>query len=213
MLVDGDGPGLWTRCEPILSSRRSYTFRPGAGRGLDLIDPCRCHEQVMRDVPFRAIQITGYEILKALILKTRRSQRGARPETRDDDGVPARSRRRTGRLNPTASGADVGSRDTSGGSRPGVADGAQLSGAEAAILGAVAGSISAAVTHPFDVVRTRLMTCTNAEVMGPGLRGLFAGLGPRVLLIGPSCAVFFVVYEGVKKYLVAPGARVSSSRE
>ena len=35
-----------------------------------------------------------------------------------------------------------------------------------------------------------------------GIYGLFSGVVPRVVYIGPSCAVFFVVYEGVKSLLL-----------
>jgi hypothetical protein len=38
-------------------------------------------------------------------------------------------------------------------------------------------------------------------VQSEGLVGLFAGLGPRVLYVGPSCGLFFVVYEAVKTHL------------
>ena len=82
------------------------------------------------------------------------------------------------------------------------------------MVGAVAGSISAAITTPLDVIKTRLQT--GSMVGSPpavalriareeGLAGLYAGIGPRVVYIGPSCALFFVVYEATKEAMLNRG--------
>lgn len=83
---------------------------------------------------------------------------------------------------------------------------------ESAICGAVAGGVSAAVTTPFDVAKTRIMlanrTLLSSELKIPnvlhgvylenGFRGLFAGLGPRVMWITLGGFIFFGVYEEAK---------------
>eukprot|EP00613_Pedinella_sp_CCMP2098_P054792 CAMPEP_0171896538 /NCGR_PEP_ID=MMETSP0992-20121227/47626_1 /TAXON_ID=483369 /ORGANISM="non described non described, Strain CCMP2098" /LENGTH=363 /DNA_ID=CAMNT_0012524547 /DNA_START=12 /DNA_END=1100 /DNA_ORIENTATION=+ len=80
------------------------------------------------------------------------------------------------------------------------------SGASGALVGAIAGSFSAAVTTPLDVLKTRMMTgqafgatsvlgATSLIVSKEGAAALFRGIVPRVALIGPSCAIFFMVYE------------------
>jgi solute carrier family 25 S-adenosylmethionine transporter 26 len=89
-----------------------------------------------------------------------------------------------------------------------------LNAAENMFLGAIAGSLSAALTTPLDVVKTQLMTGTTGAksvsaalssalslAREKGLSSLFAGVVPRVVYVGPSCAIFFMVYEGVRGHL------------
>lgn len=123
--------------------------------------------QVMRDVPFRAIQMPAYELTKRFYL------------------------------------ANIVSRRPRDGGEGAVT----LSAGDSVVVGAVAGTISAAITTPLDVLKTRLMTQTTAQgtfataasiVRQEGLVGMFQGIGPRVAYIGPSCGLFFLVYEGVK---------------
>jgi solute carrier family 25 (mitochondrial S-adenosylmethionine transporter), member 26 len=82
------------------------------------------------------------------------------------------------------------------------------------LMGASIGMATAATTTPLDVVRTRMMSqspgagaayanawdCLSKTVRGEGFPALYKGLGPRMLLIGPSAAVFFVAYEATKKF-------------
>jgi len=86
---------------------------------------------------------------------------------------------------------------------------------EASLCGAVAGGVAAALTTPLDVAKTRIMLAkagseeARAGVLGiwrivaqeSGVRGLFAGVTPRVTWISIGGAVFFGVYEKSKSLL------------
>ena len=77
-----------------------------------------------------------------------------------------------------------------------------LTSVQACACGAVAGGISAAVTCPIDVWKTRLMlgnpNSTIASIYrAEGLRALFSGLTPRVLWISVGGSIFFGAYEFV----------------
>ncbi|KAL0100413.1 hypothetical protein PUN28_019633 [Cardiocondyla obscurior] len=83
---------------------------------------------------------------------------------------------------------------------------------ESAICGAIAGGISAAVTTPLDVAKTRIMlanrTLLSSELkilnvlqgvyLQNGFYGLFAGFGPRVMWITLGGFIFFGMYEEAK---------------
>mmetsp|Transcript_11734 Transcript_11734/g.15420 ORF Transcript_11734/g.15420 Transcript_11734/m.15420 type:complete len:333 (-) Transcript_11734:185-1183(-) len=82
----------------------------------------------------------------------------------------------------------------------------ELSPIEAAACGAVAGTISAAVTCPLDRIKTLLMTdsqayggtvfsCAAKIWAQDGLAGFTQGLIPRVVYIAPSVVIFFTAYE------------------
>lgn len=82
------------------------------------------------------------------------------------------------------------------------------------ICGASAGSISAAVTCPFDVVKTHRqiqlgenVNINNQKTLyvmkqiyrSKGVKGLFAGLTPRVTKVALSCAIMITTFEYFKK--------------
>jgi len=122
-----------------------------------------------RDVPFRVFQMVSYEYVKDVMVKAKVK----RMEKRGEKG----------------------------------SIGVGLSSGEAAIAGAIAGSFSAGITTPLDVMKSKMMTgqvsggylgALKYVVENEGKRALFKGAVPRVGLIGPSVAIFFVVYEGVK---------------
>mmetsp|Transcript_17469 Transcript_17469/g.30412 ORF Transcript_17469/g.30412 Transcript_17469/m.30412 type:complete len:416 (+) Transcript_17469:256-1503(+) len=91
-----------------------------------------------------------------------------------------------------------------------------------AMLGFTAGTIAAAITTPFDMAKTRLQTqpsgadriytgswdCLKKTFQARGIRGLFRGIGPRVLWVAPSSAITFAMYEFMVSRLSKPTAMV-----
>lgn len=83
---------------------------------------------------------------------------------------------------------------------------------QASLCGAVAGGISAGLTTPLDVAKTRIMLADKESSMArgnvihtlrivyieKGIKGLFSGIVPRVTWISIGGAVFFGVYEKAK---------------
>ena len=82
------------------------------------------------------------------------------------------------------------------------------------ICGASAGSISASITCPFDVVKThrqiqlgenvnaksqKTITVMRQIYRTKGVKGLFAGLTPRVTKVALSCAIMITTFEYFKK--------------
>lgn len=121
---------------------------------------------ISRDVPFRAIQLTTFELTKNIyILYNSREMLNLDP-------------------------------------------------LEAAVCGAIAGSLAAAITAPLDRTKTLFMTSVDSEsernvynclvniYNREGLGGLFKGVLPRVGYIAPNASVFFIVYESIQKYLL-----------
>lgn len=104
--------------------------------------------------------------------------------------------------------------------------------------GAVSGSIAAIVTNPFDVVKTHQQIdvgekeiysdpprrgSSMAEVLRRiysqhGIRGLFAGLTPRLVKVAPACAIMISSFEYGKSFFrrynerQAPQRRVPQKR-
>ncbi|XP_019868202.1 probable mitochondrial glutathione transporter SLC25A40 isoform X3 [Aethina tumida] len=89
------------------------------------------------------------------------------------------------------------------------------------IAGAVSGSVAASVTVPFDVVKTHqqiefgqstitgepMKTRTTKAVIKDiyskhGVRGLFAGIVPRLIKVAPACAIMISTFEYGKCSLV-----------
>lgn len=141
--------------------------------------------QLGRDVPFRAIQLTSYEILRTMVGRWRKRQQEASAAAFAAAGGP--------RGRSAAAGGGEGN--------------FQLSSGDAALVGGIAGAISATFTCPLDVLRTRLMVGGGAgggaQTWASAIKAgsLFSGLGTRVLYVGTSSAVFFVVYEAIKTHL------------
>jgi solute carrier family 25 S-adenosylmethionine transporter 26 len=80
----------------------------------------------------------------------------------------------------------------------------EVSAAESAVYGSLAGAVAAGVTTPLDVLKTRVMLSTDrrgfASVAGEilrdhGIRPFFAGIGPRVMWISIGGAIFLGSYQ------------------
>jgi solute carrier family 25 (mitochondrial S-adenosylmethionine transporter), member 26 len=92
--------------------------------------------------------------------------------------------------------------------------GREMSALENLTCGAVTGMMTAATTTPLDVIRTRMMSqspgsgalytsgldCAMKTIRSEGFLALYKGILPRIALIGPSAAVFFLAYEASKSF-------------
>eukprot|EP00871_Galdieria_phlegrea_P002217 jgi/Galph1/2997/GphlegSOOS_G1670.1 len=97
----------------------------------------------------------------------------------------------------------------------------ELESRYAPYAGAISGIVSAFVTHPLDVVKTRLQACSLQMVQigrprsqslkyfgtfqalsliwkEEGLRGLWQGINPTIVGLIPTQAIFFAVYTSMK---------------
>ncbi|KAG2482338.1 hypothetical protein HYH03_018726 [Edaphochlamys debaryana] len=82
-----------------------------------------------------------------------------------------------------------------------------------AVSGAIAGVVTAVFVCPLDVLKTRLQVSRasstsiaggiKAIVAREGVGGMYKGLGPTLLALLPNWAVYFVVYDGLKRRLAA----------
>lgn len=92
------------------------------------------------------------------------------------------------------------------------------------VSGATSGTVSALVTQPFDVLKTRRQVFTPSKDCAPealrhrastiplaahvirteGWGALFAGVIPRCAKIAPACGLMIACYEGVGHYLGSP---------
>ena len=81
---------------------------------------------------------------------------------------------------------------------------------ESGLCGSISGGISAAITTPLDVVKTRIMLAETSSELArkqslllamkivyaeKGVKGLFAGIGPRVAWISIGGFLFLGVYD------------------
>lgn len=101
-----------------------------------------------------------------------------------------------------------------------VAEGGELKTWQTSVCGSIAGGVSATLTTPLDVVKTRLMTQRigadkykgilhglRTIAREEGMGALMAGVAPRVLWISLGGAVFFGAYEAAKDVMFPVLAR------
>lgn len=83
---------------------------------------------------------------------------------------------------------------------------------QSSVCGALAGTIAAGITTPLDVAKTRIMLARKDSVLASGsiltslriiyhergIKGLFAGIIPRVMWISIGGAIFLGVYDKMK---------------
>lgn len=125
---------------------------------------------------------------------------------------------------PPPEGGDGGGGDGGGDGGHGGADERALPAWCVVLCSASAAAAAAVVTHPADVVKTRLQVLPAAGVGGAarpsawrlarelvraeGARALWSGLGARVANIAPGCALSWALYEQVKGVLPGGAAAV-----
>lgn len=101
------------------------------------------------------------------------------------------------------------------------------------VAGAISGSLAAVLTLPFDVVKTHRqielgerLAYSNVNKQAQanaqqttqilksiykmhGTKGLFAGLGPRVIKVAPACAIMISTYELGKSFFAQRNAKLT----
>jgi solute carrier family 25 (mitochondrial folate transporter), member 32 len=79
------------------------------------------------------------------------------------------------------------------------------------LAGSASGALTALFTAPLDIARTRqqafhsnqsLTSVLSEIVTRDGVRGLWQGVGPTVLGLVPTWAIYWVTYHGLKNYQV-----------
>ena len=90
---------------------------------------------------------------------------------------------------------------------------AQLNSADYLVLGGLSKAFAGTLTHPFQMVRTRMQSYGARNRYGgifgtigsiwktTGLRGYYRGLSPNLIRVLPSAATTFFVYEHTKALL------------
>ncbi|XP_047146408.1 mitochondrial S-adenosylmethionine carrier protein isoform X1 [Hydra vulgaris] len=91
-------------------------------------------------------------------------------------------------------------------------NGSDVTGFESGLCGSVAGAVSAAITTPLDVAKTRIILAQNTCLKtssnpfrvvvqifkNEGIKGIFAGIVPRVVWISVGGFIFLGAYDEMK---------------
>lgn len=159
--------------------------------------------QLVRDVPLAATEFVVYENLKALALRRLRRQ-----HQKNNDVA-------SGKYDPAAKHHQHPIQVT------------KLNRPYSLIVGAMAGAVSAIISNPADVVKTRLMTQIQSSnphaVLSPvltsaspysgvrdaftriareeGLSAFAKGIAPRIAAKALQSALFFATYEGLRRII------------
>lgn len=88
------------------------------------------------------------------------------------------------------------------------------------VAGFLSGALASLITHPFDVIKTRAQVAESPALVmrgepaqstlaalkrllaSEGWAGMWGGIGPRVLKVGPSCAIVLSSYELFKSFML-----------
>jgi len=81
------------------------------------------------------------------------------------------------------------------------------------MCGISAGGFSAAISTPFDVIKTRIQAGVPGGVIGvfsstvrnEGYKALVKGLGPRIVAIGPLFGIAIMMYDVQKRFIRSLG--------
>jgi len=76
------------------------------------------------------------------------------------------------------------------------------------VAGYIAGVFCAVVSHPADTVVSKLNAMPGGSAVGAakelGMKGLWAGLTPRIIMIGTLTALQWFIYDTVKVVMRLP---------
>jgi len=130
-----------------------------------------------RDIPFRVCQLTSYEIVKSIYLK---SKAGRQQQQGQEQGQAEVT------LSPTESA---------------------ICGAVAGTFSAaVTTPLDRIKTLMAVSTETSIFGCASMILNEEGPLGLLKGLVPRIVYVAPSVTIFFIVYEAAQQRLKSAGA-------
>lgn len=133
-----------------------------------------------RDVPFRVAQLTTFECVKSLYLRTKQSGNAAAAAASTKKKNKEMEEVALSPLEAAICGAAAGS-------------------FSAAITNPLDRIKTIMMTDTAGVYGGSVAKCAAKIVRDDGLRGLFKGVVPRVGYIAPSVCIFFVTYEMVQQ--------------
>lgn len=139
-----------------------------------------------RDIPFRVCQLTSYEIVKSIYLKSKTAKNQRQRHEQRQAGVA---------LSPMESAVCGAIAGTFSAAVTTPLDRIKTLMAVSTETSASAAGISSSV-----------FACASMIVNEEGPLGLLKGLVPRVVYVAPSVTIFFIVYEATQQRLKSAGA-------